>query len=167
MFLYRLHCILLGVESNAKGVRSSCKRLALSLTAKEIPMSISKILSSIALVAIGATTTAAAATAAASAVSLTQEPVVMRLNKDEFRIAFGINAEGATAKSCIGTIHYTVDWTTDDGLARSESRHVSYTVPQAAHRTITVDRQFFDTREGAHTTNVVKVHVDKITCLKS
>ena len=120
-----------------------------------------KILCSIALFA-----GVASATTASGSVALSQEPVVMRLNKDEFRIAFGIKAEGMAAKSCIGTIHYRVDWTTDDGIARSESRHVSYTVPEAARRTITVDRQFFDTREGAHTTKVVKVHVDKITCSK-
>jgi hypothetical protein len=122
-------------------------------------MFVSKMLCSIALFAGAAT-----AMAASGSVSLTQEPVVMRLNKDEFRIAFGINAEGIAAKGCFGTIRYRVDWTTDDGLARSETRHVSYTVPEATRRTITVDRQFFDTREGAHTTNVVKVHVDKISC---
>jgi len=120
-----------------------------------------KILCSIALIAAAAT-----AMAAAGSVSLTQEPVVIRLNKDEFRIAFGINAEGIAAKSCNGTIRYRVDWTTEDGFARSETRHVNYTMPAEARRTITVDRQFFDTREGAHTTNVVKVHVDKITCSK-
>ena len=118
-----------------------------------------KLLCSIALFAGAAT-----AMAASESVSLIQEPVVMRLNKDEFRIAFGIHAEGMAAKSCVGTIRYRVDWTTDDGLSRSEIRHVSYTMPEAARRTITVDRQFFDTREGAHTTNVVKVRVDKITC---
>jgi len=32
-------------------------------------------------------------------------------------------------------------------------------------RTMTVDRQYFDTAEGAHTTNVVRVTVDMITCV--
>ena len=30
---------------------------------------------------------------------------------------------------------------------------------------MTVDRQYLDTAEGAHTTDVIKVQVDKITCL--
>jgi hypothetical protein len=32
-------------------------------------------------------------------------------------------------------------------------------------RTMTVDRQYFDTAEGAHTTNVVRVTVAMITCV--
>jgi hypothetical protein len=35
-----------------------------------------------------------------------------------------------------------------------------------ASRAITVDRQYFDTAEGQHTTDVVKVSVDRITCLE-
>jgi hypothetical protein len=34
-----------------------------------------------------------------------------------------------------------------------------------ASRTIAVDRQYFDTAEGQHTTDVLKVSVDAITCL--
>jgi hypothetical protein len=96
-------------------------------------------------------------------VSLTQEPLIMRLNKDEFRIAFGINGERCGANGCSGTIHYRVDWKTADGALRSETKHVSYTVSPLAPRTIAVDRQYFDTAEGQHTTDVVKVRVNAIT----
>jgi len=98
-------------------------------------------------------------------VSLTQEPLVMRLNKDEFRIVFGINGEQCAPIGCTGSIRYRVDWKTSDGTTRSEVKHVSYTVSPRASRTITVDRQYFDTAEGQHTTDVVKVSVDRITCL--
>jgi hypothetical protein len=98
------------------------------------------------------------------AISLTQEPLVMRLNKDEFRIAFAINGERCGENGCSGMIRYRVDWKTQDGETRSEIKHVGYTVPPRAARTIAVDRQYFDTAEGQHTTDVVKVRVDTITC---
>jgi hypothetical protein len=97
-------------------------------------------------------------------VSLTQDPLVMRLNKDEFRIVFGIDGERCGAQGCSGLIRYRVDWKAQDGTARSEIRHVNYTVLPSAGRTIAVDRQFFDTAEGQHTTDVVKVSVDSISC---
>ena len=97
-------------------------------------------------------------------VSLSQDPLVMRLSKDEFRIAFGINAEQAAASGCDGVIHYRVDWKAEDGTTRSENRLVTYSVPPQADRTITVDRQYFDTAEGKHTTDVVKVSVDSMSC---
>jgi hypothetical protein len=106
---------------------------------------------------------AGAAPPSARSVSLTQEPLIMRLNKDEFRIAFGINGERCGANGCSGMIHYRVDWKTADGITRSETKHVSYTVSPLAPRTIAVDRQYFDTAEGQHTTDVVKVRVDAIT----
>lgn len=112
-------------------------------------------------------TMSAAAGAAAPpqrAVSLTQEPLIMRLNKDEFRIAFGINGERCGANGCSGVIRYRVDWKTADGTARSEIKRVGYSVSPLAPRTIAVDRQYFDTAEGRHTTDVVKVRVDAITC---
>jgi hypothetical protein len=62
-------------------------------------------------------------------------------------------------------IRYRVDWKTPDGTTRSEIRHVNYTVSPNASRTIAVDRQYFDTAEGQHTTDVLKVSVDAITCL--
>ena len=98
---------------------------------------------------------------------LTQEPFVMRLSKDEFRIAFGINAPLCVANGCSGVIRYRVDWKTEDGMTRSEVRLVNYTVLPHAGRALTVDRQYFDTAEGQHTTDVVKVSVDRITCLDS
>jgi hypothetical protein len=40
---------------------------------------------------------------------------------------------------------------------------VSYTLSPDASRTIAVDRQYFDTAEGEHTTDIVNIHVDRIT----
>ena len=110
---------------------------------------------------------AVAVSAAEHPGSLIQEPLVMRLSKDEFRIAFGVSAPQAAAAGCNGVIRYRVDWKADDGTARSESRRVSYTVVPHASRTITVDRQYFDTSEGMHTTDIVKVRVDSISCIDS
>jgi hypothetical protein len=107
---------------------------------------------------------AGAAPPSQRSVSLTQDPLVMRLNKDEFRIAFGINAERCGANGCNGMIRYRVDWKTADGASRSEIKQVGYSVSPQARRTIAVDRQYFDTAEGRHTTDVVKVSVDAITC---
>ena len=100
-------------------------------------------------------------------VSLTQEPLVMRLSKDEFRIAFGINAERGAPNGCNGVIRYRVDWKTEDGVSRSEVKLVNYTVSPRASRAIAVDRQYFHTAEGQHTTEVVRVRVGRITCLDS
>ena len=110
------------------------------------------------------TTTAGAAAPAQRSVSLTQAPLVMRLNKDEFRIAFGINGERCGKSGCSGMIHYRVDWKTADGATRSEIKHVNYSVSPLAPRTIAVDRQYFDTAEGQHTTDVVNVSIAAITC---
>jgi hypothetical protein len=97
-----------------------------------------------------------------SAVLLTGDPVVMRLNKDEFRIVFGIEGKSC-AHGCSGSVRYWVDWKASDGTARSEQKEVSYVVAPEATRTIAVDRQYLDTAEGAHTVDVVKVRVDTIT----
>jgi hypothetical protein len=110
-------------------------------------------------------TGALAASHAQRTVSLTQDPLVMRLDKDEFRIAFGINGESCGPDGCSGLIRYRVLWRTADGLERSEVKHVNYTVLPQSARTITVDRQYFDTAEGQHTTEVVRVTVDRITCI--
>jgi hypothetical protein len=107
---------------------------------------------------------AGASPASDRAVSLTQEPLIMRLNKDEFRIAFGINGERCGANGCSGIIRYRVQWRTADGAAHSEIKRVGYSVSPRAARTIAVDRQYFDTAEGRHTTDVVKITVDAITC---
>jgi hypothetical protein len=107
---------------------------------------------------------ARAAAPAAHSVSLTQEPLVMRLNNDEFRIAFGINGEQCAPNGCNGSIRYRVEWKTTDGMTRSEIKQVNYTVSPDAGHTIAVDRQYFDTAEGEHTTDIIGVHVDMITC---
>jgi len=98
------------------------------------------------------------------AASLTQSPLVMRLGKDEFRVAFGISSVGCTGSGCYGMIRYRVNWKAEGGTTRSDIREVGYTVVPTAARTITVDRQYFDTSEGAHTTDVVEVTVAGITC---
>jgi hypothetical protein len=97
-------------------------------------------------------------------ISLSQSPLVMRMSKDEFRIAFGINAQKCAATGCHGLIQYRVHWKTEQGLTRSELKQVSYTVPPRSGRSIAVDRQYFDTAEGQHTTEVLNVSVDAITC---
>jgi hypothetical protein len=95
---------------------------------------------------------------------MNQGPLVMRLSKDKFRIAFSINGERCSPSGCNGVI-YRIDWKTEDGTTRSEIKLVNYTVPPHANRAMTVGRQYLDTAEGAHTTDVIKVSVDKITCL--
>ncbi len=107
-----------------------------------------------------------AASAAGRSVSLTQEPVVMRLSNDEFRIAFGIDGEKCGAKGCNGVILYRVQWKADDGALREENKQVSYSVAPNSNRTITVDRAYFHTAEGRHTTDVVGVKVRGITCVE-
>jgi hypothetical protein len=116
---------------------------------------------------LGHAASAAAASASERSVSLTQDPLVMRLNKDEFRIAFGLDAGRFASNGCDGVISYRVDWKTEDGTTRREAKQVNYTVLPGAGRTITVDHQYFDIAEAAHTTDVVKVSVDKITCVDS
>ncbi len=106
----------------------------------------------------------AATPAAQSLVSLTQAPLVMRLSKDQFRVAFGINGDQCFPIGCRGSIRYRVIWRTEDGLTHSEIREVSYAVLPNSRRSITVDRQYFDTAEGEHTTEVVSVSVGLITC---
>lgn len=116
------------------------------------------------LAVLAMSTAAGAAPRSQRSVSLTQEPLIMRLNKDEFRIAFAINGDRCGANGCSGEIRYRVDWKTADGTTRSEIKRVAYSVSPLAPRTIAVDRQYFDTAEGRHTTDVVKVRVDAITC---
>ena len=96
------------------------------------------------------------------AVLRTGDPVVMRLNKDEFRIVFGIDGRSC-AHGCSGSVRYWVDWKASDGTVRSERKEVNYVVAPEAARTIAVDRQYLDTAEGAHTVDIVKVRVDTIT----
>jgi len=91
---------------------------------------------------------AALAASPEGAVLLTGAPVVMRLNKDEFRIVFGIEGKSCV-HGCSGSVRYRVDWKASDGTARSEQKEVSYVVAPEAARTIAVDRQYLDTAEGA------------------
>ncbi len=113
-------------------------------------------------VAAGACGTAAAASPE-GAVLVTGGPVVMRLNKDEFRIVFGIEAKGCMPRGCNGSVRYRVNWKASDGTTRSEQKEVGYSVSPGAARTIAVDRQYLDTAEGAHTVDVLNVRVDTIT----
>jgi hypothetical protein len=99
--------------------------------------------------------------------ALSQDPLVMRLDKDEFRIAFGINAGRFAPNGCNGDVRYLVNWKAEDGTTHSEIKRVNYTVLPGVSRTIAVDQQYFDTAKGEHTTDVVKVKVDKVTCLAS
>ncbi len=97
-------------------------------------------------------------------VSLAQDPVVMRLGKDEFRIAFGLHADRCAAAGCTGTIEYDASWKADDGVTRSERKHLVYAIPDGAQRSIVVDRHYFDTSEGKHTTDVTQVAVQTVSC---
>jgi hypothetical protein len=97
------------------------------------------------------------------AILLAGDPVVMRLNKDEFRIVFPIEGKSCAPHGCSGSVRYWVDWKASDGTTRSEQKEVSYIVSPEAARTIAVDRQYLDTGEGAHTVDVVNVRVDTIT----
>ncbi len=107
------------------------------------------------------------ATAAAppkDGISLSQTPLVMRLSKDEFRIAFGLNGEHCVVSGCHGRIRYRVHWRTEDGVRHSEAKEVSYAIAAHSGRSIAVDRQYFDTGEAQHTTEIIGVTVDQITC---
>jgi hypothetical protein len=106
----------------------------------------------------------AASAASSCSVSLTNDPVVMRINKDEFRIVFGVEGDKCPASGCAGTIAYTAAWKTEDGLTSTDVKHVNYKVPNGATRSIAVDRHYFDTAEGQHTTDIVHVNVDKVSC---
>jgi hypothetical protein len=96
--------------------------------------------------------------------ALAQAPVVLRLSQDEFRIAFGVQAGQSQGRACSGVIRYQVEWKTDDGKLRTETKQVDYALSPRANRTIAVDRAFFDTAEGQHKTDVVQVRVETITC---
>ena len=97
-------------------------------------------------------------------VSLSQDPLVMRVGKDEFRIAFGLDAGACTQSGCSGTIHYNTTWETEDGTRSTEHKAVSFEIPNGAQRSLSVDRNYFDTAEAQHTTKVVSVEVDQISC---
>jgi hypothetical protein len=58
---------------------------------------------------------------AAPTVSLTHLPLVMRVGKDEFRVAFGIKSAGCAATGCHGVVRYRVQWKADDGTTRRDT----------------------------------------------
>lgn len=107
------------------------------------------------------------AASATCGVSLTQDPLVMRLGKDEFRIAFGLDAATCKDNGCSGSISYTATWQTDDGRQSTERKTVAYDIPAGAERSLSVDRHYFDTAEAQHTTKVVGVDVEQISCDRS
>lgn len=97
-------------------------------------------------------------------VSLTQDPLVMRVGKDEFRIAFGLDAASCHESGCSGSIRYDATWQTDDGQQSTERKTVAFEIPAGAERSLSVDRHYFDTAEAQHTTQIVGIAVDQISC---
>ena len=97
-------------------------------------------------------------------VALTQDPLVMRIGKDEFRIAFGLDAATCKEAGCSGLIKYKATWQADDGTRNSEQKSVGFSIPSGAERSLTVDRSYFDNGEAQHTTEVVSVDVAEISC---
>jgi hypothetical protein len=106
----------------------------------------------------------AAAAEATCAVSVSNEPVVIRMNKDEFRIAFGVTGDACRDHGCTGVIRYQAAWRTEDGSESTDTKLLSYDIPNGAAQSIAVDRHYFDTSEGKHTTDLVGVKVDAVSC---
>lgn len=104
------------------------------------------------------------ATEGTCSVNLTQDPLVMRIGKDEFRIAFGLDAASCKDSGCTGSIRYNTTWETEDGVRNTEQRTVAFNIPNGAERSLSVDRSYFDTAEAQHTTKVVGVDVSQINC---
>ena len=109
----------------------------------------------------------AATPAAVCAVTVTEEPVIIRMDKDEFRIAFGVSGERCQESGCAGVIRYKAAWRTENGEQSVESKLLSYDIPNGASKSIAVDRHYFDTSEGKHTTELVQVTVDDVSCAHS
>jgi len=122
------------------------------------------ILSLLAVATFGAGAAASAAPANECSVSVAEKPLVMRLGKDEFRIAFGVNGDHCPSAGCSGYITYKASWKTEDGATRTDRKLLSYAVPGGSQRSIAVDRHYFDTAEGRHTTDVVDVSVEDVSC---
>jgi hypothetical protein len=106
----------------------------------------------------------AAAAEASCAVNVTDEPVVIRMDKDEFRIAFGVAGDACEKDGCAGVIRYHAAWRTEDGTESTDDKVLSYEIPSGAKRSIAVDRHYFDTSEGRHTTDLVGVKIDDVSC---
>jgi hypothetical protein len=107
---------------------------------------------------------AVAATPAVCSVQIKEEPVVIRMDKDEFRIAFGVSGDACRDNGCSGVIRYKAAWRTDDGIGRIDDKVLNYEIPSGANQSIVVDRHYFDTSEGKHTTDLFHVTVDDVSC---
>ena len=105
-----------------------------------------------------------AAESNACRVTLTQDPLVMRIGKDEFRIAFGLDGTTCRGTGCSGVIKYRATWQAEDGTRNTEDKAVRFDIPQDAERSLTVDRSYFDEGEAQHTVEVVNVDVAQINC---
>jgi len=105
-----------------------------------------------------------AAQPATCSVSVSNEPIVMRMSKDEFRIVFGVTGDQCGEQGCSGVIRYKAAWRTEEGAENVDSKLVSYTIPSGSKRSIAVDRHYFDMGEGKHTTDLVSVSVDDVSC---
>jgi hypothetical protein len=106
----------------------------------------------------------AVATEATCAVNVTNDPVVIRMDKDEFRIAFGVAGDACEKQGCSGVIRYRAAWRTEDGAESTDNKVLSYEIPSGSKRSIAVDRHYFDTSEGRHTTDLVDVAIDDVSC---
>ncbi|MGH8172913.1 MAG: hypothetical protein ACREPX_07175 [Rhodanobacteraceae bacterium] len=109
-------------------------------------------------------TTDALAAPATCSVNVGKDPVVMRMAKDEFRIAFGVSGDECHENGCSGVIHYDAAWRTEDGAENVDHKVLSYNIPSGTKESIAVDRHYFDTGEGKHTTDLVRVSVGDISC---
>ncbi|HKE49114.1 MAG TPA: hypothetical protein VKB52_13700 [Rhodanobacteraceae bacterium] len=107
---------------------------------------------------------AAESAAVPCAVSVTGDPLVIRMGKDEFRIAFGVTADACDTAGCAGAIRYKAAWRADDGTDGIDEKVLRYDIPSGARRSIAVDRHYFDSREGGHTTDLVEVAIEDVTC---
>ena len=109
----------------------------------------------------------AATPATTCAVTITKDPVVIRMDKDEFRIAFGVAGDRCEESGCSGVIRYKAAWRTENGEQSVDTKLLSYDIPNGASHSIAVDRHYFDTSEGKHTTDLVQVTVDDVSCARS
>ena len=154
-----------GTRAGAKRAASLAPRIADSTAESDANRTHADPQDSARRMILGPGTSAGSPATRKSTVSLTQEPLVMRLDKDEFRIAFGVNAEQCGIDGCDGVISYRVDWKDADGTLRSEQKQVNYAAPPGAIRTIAVDHQYLAGARGEHEIQIVKVSVDRMSCL--
>jgi hypothetical protein len=109
----------------------------------------------------------AATPAATCAVKVAQDPVIIRMDKDEFRIAFAVSGQQCQDGGCSGVIRYQAAWRTEDGAQSTDAKTLSYDIPNGASQSIAVDRHYFDTSEGKHTTDLVQITIDDVSCAPS